>query len=336
MIGDVLTSSILFEALKDKYPQSDLHYLVQAHTIPVLENNPFIDQLIIQEKSPSFIKLLKQVKKEKYDVIIDVYAKINSALISTLSGVKKRISYHKWYTSAAYTKTFKSKRKPETSAGLAIENRMLLLKGLSPEFPEIFKPQIYLSEEEKITAKKILAESGVSSEAPLFMISILGSSSEKTYPPEFMVKIIDFIVSETGAQLLFNYIPKQEKEALEIFNLCSTKTQKNIFFNVFGKNLREFLTLTSCCNALIGNEGGAVNMAKALDIPTFAIFSPQISKQAWFSNFEGIHMAVHLKDYKPEIFRKKIKEKGEIRALYQHFTPELFLEELKLFLNKVK
>ena len=46
MIGDVLTSSILFEALKQKYPTSVLHFVINPATLPVLENNPFIDEFI--------------------------------------------------------------------------------------------------------------------------------------------------------------------------------------------------------------------------------------------------------------------------------------------------
>ena len=42
MIGDVLTSSILFEVL-EKFPNS--LFLINSHTIPVVKNNPFIDKL---------------------------------------------------------------------------------------------------------------------------------------------------------------------------------------------------------------------------------------------------------------------------------------------------
>ena len=47
MIGDVLTSSILFEVLRAEYPNAELHYLIYPHTLPVVENNPFIDKIII-------------------------------------------------------------------------------------------------------------------------------------------------------------------------------------------------------------------------------------------------------------------------------------------------
>ena len=74
---------------------------------------------------------------------------------------------------------------------------------------------------------------------------------------------------------------QNQDDAFEIYNLCNKETQKHIKIDLIPGNLREFLAITKHCNALIGNEGGAVNMAKALDIPTFTIFSPWINKNDW-------------------------------------------------------
>ena len=150
MIGDVLTSSVLFEALRKKYPQAQLHYLIYRHTAPVVAHNPYIDHLHLfdprkDEKPLYFLSFLKKIKSENYDVVIDVYSKINSAAISAFSGANLRISYHKWYTQKFYTKTFRYKVKAETPAGLAIENRMQLLQGLSEDFPKEIKPRIFLT-----------------------------------------------------------------------------------------------------------------------------------------------------------------------------------------------
>lgn len=341
MIGDVLTSSILCKAIKIKYPTSQIHYLIQEHTFPVVENNPFIDKFILFDpkeglKLNKFIPLLNDIKKRNYNIVIDVYAKISSALITAFSGAEKRISYYKTYTSAAYTKTFNYKTMPQTPAGLAIENRMLLLQEISPDFPIELKPEIYLTEAEKSSAKKQLEKSGIKKEKPLFMIGILGSSPQKTYPLQYMAEILDFIVMKTQAQLLFNYIPTQKEEAKELFNLCNNETQKHIFFDAFGKNLREFIAITSHCNALIGNEGGAVNMAKALNIPTFSIFSPQIKKENW-SIYEDLEQnkAVHLCDFNSVPFHGVSKKELNKKApqLYELLKPNLIFAKLNDFLN---
>lgn len=150
----------------------------------------------------------------------------------------------------------------------------------------------------------------------------------------FMARLLDWIVQHTNTTLLLNYIPAQENDVMAIYNLCEKETQERIAIDLYGKNLREFLALTSYCKALIGNEGGGVNMAKALDIPTFAIFSPELQKANWNVFEDGTNnVSVHLRDYRPELFQNKIQKelKAENMRLYREFKPELFQEKLLEF-----
>lgn len=338
MIGDVLTSSILFEALREKYPGAVMHYLIYPHTRPVVENNPFIDHIIEycpQEyrKPAKFIGFLKKIRKQQYDIVIDVYSKISTAFISKASGAAMRISYKKWYTSSLYTHPIQRNKEPETPAGLAIENRMQLLKALHKDFSKEIKPKVYLEKKEIAKAKERLILQKIDPERPLFMISVLGSSAEKTYPLKYMAQVLNGLVAATGANLLFNYIPKQKEEVTQIYRFCDSSTQKKIHLDVFGKDLREFLALTWHCDALLGNEGGAVNMAKAIEVPTFSIFSPQISKEAWATYENEKNQSVHLKDFKPQLF---IASKKPFPKLYQQFTPDHVLQELLKFLKNVQ
>ena len=168
------------------------------------------------------------------------------------------------------------------------------------------------------------------------MIGVLGSGANKTYPPKYMSQVIDTVYRETKGQILFNYIPKQKEQAESIFNHCSDNTKKSVFFDVFAGNLRAFLAITFHCNVLIGNEGGAVNMAKALNVSTFAIFSPWIDKSTWSLFESNENMSVHLKDFKPNIYNKPEKSfKKESDKLYQIFTPNLFKKKLIDFLKKI-
>ncbi len=342
MIGDVLTTSILFEAIKSRYPDYELHYVLNSHTFPVVEHHPHIDKyhFFTPDVESSKLKLwnfAKQLKRERYDVVIDVYSKLSSNLITLLSGARVKISVKKSYTSFLYDHTFKDKLTPKTNAGLAIENRLQLLQPLGIDPSVIFQPKIYLTETEKRNAKEVLDINGVNLSHPIYMIGVLGSSATKTYPLEYMARLIDAIVEHNPlSQILFNYIPNQESEAKAIYNHCSTETQSKIFINLFGKSLRDFLSLTSHCTALIGNEGGATNMAKALDIPTFTIFSPWIVKEAWNMFEDGQkHLSIHLKDVKPELYSDQPNKtlKANALSLYDAFTPELILPVLKDYLN---
>lgn len=341
MIGDVLTSSILFNALREKYADAHLDYLINEHTFAVVENNPFIDNFIFftkkeEDSIKALFKLANSVKNTNYDIVIDVYSKFSSNLISWYSGAKIRISKYKWYTSLIYTNTIKESSIAKTNAGLAIENRLQMLEPILKENSRIFKPAIHLKNEELINAKAFLETHNINLEHPIIMISVLGSGDNKTYPLPYMAKLIDVIVEKTNAQLLFNFIPKQEPDAKEVYNLCKESTRKKIYFDAYGKNLREFLSITQHCNALIGNEGGAVNMAKALSIPTFTIFSPWIQKDAWNMFEDGeTNISIHLEDVKPEHYLgKSYKEMKKIsEQLYIEFSPDQIIPKLNKFLK---
>lgn len=344
MIGDVLATSVLFEALKAHYPESELHYVINSHTYPVVEQNPNIDkfQIFTPEHEKSKRKLWKFAKKlrhENYDVVIDVYSKLSSNIIALKSKAKTKISIDKGHNALIYNHRFKHKLKAETNAGLAIENRLQLLQPLNIKTNSV-RPKIYLTDSEKKSAKKYLEAQNLDLNKPIFMIGVLGSGDNKTYPHAYMAKVIDLIVNEQkDCQILFNYIPKQESDAKAIYDLCSVEAQKHIYFNVFGKSLRDFLALTHYCKALIGNEGGAINMAKAINIPTFTIFSPWIKKEAWNMFDDGEkHVSVHLKDYLDTPYEgishpKELKSKA--KELYTEFRPELFKARLEKFLKRL-
>lgn len=340
MIGDVLTSSILFEALREKYPEAELHYLINAHTLPVVENNPFIDKFVLlsSETEKNYFKLfyfIKQIRNTKYDIVIDAYSKLSSNLFSLFSKAKTKISYHKKHRLFIYDYNINRQKHNKSVKGIEISNRLKLLSPLNVN-KESIKPKIYLTTEEVSKSKNYLAGKNIDLNSSLFMISVLGSDDTKTYPHTYMSKLIDVIVEQTKGQVLFNYMPSQKNKAKNVLDSCKPKTQKHVFFNVFGNDLREFLAITKHCNALIGNEGGAINMAKAMDVPTFSIFSPWINKVGWNIFEDKKHVSLHLVDTKPELFENKtMKEiKNNYQTYYEAFLPEHIIPKLETYLKQ--
>lgn len=339
MIGDVLTSSILFKAIKDIHPTAELHYLINTHTFSVVENNPYIDNIIFftkesESSKTALFRFAKTLRKENFDVVIDVYSKLSSNIITLFSGAKTKISYYKFYTASFYNHNIHRKLTASSKDGLAIEHRLQLLEPLGI-YKTTAKPKVFLSKEEIKKSKSFLENNGINLSQPLYMMSVLGSSKNKTYPFKYMAEVIDTVIENTKGQILFNYIPSQISEAKAIYNLCKPENKTHIFFDVFGKNLRDFLAITYHCEALIGNEGGAINMAKALDIKTFAIFSPWIDTATWGTFEDSFRVNVHLKNYQPELYAKKEEKdmKKDALKLYLDFKPDFFIDKLRNFLN---
>lgn len=345
MIGDVLTSSVLCQNLKEQLTNCEVHFLAHTHTIPVIENNPYIDRIVdfkqeYRKNKSSFFRFLKKIKNEKYDAIIDVYGKWESNIITIAGKAPITIAYYKSYTRFFYTNPIKRHKKDSYGLGLAIEHRLKLLLPIikNKDINELaFKPTIYLSDKEIKTATAFLDEHNIDRSKPVYMIGALGSGPSKSYPLAYLAKVIDLICANSECTLLFNYIPSQLPEVTKLYQACSEQAKQQIRLGAYTKSLREFMAVLSQCTALIGNEGGAVNMAKALNIPTFSIFCPWVPKEDW-NLFDGQdNVGVHLKDYRQELYdnMKKRNIKKDYKRYYQEFKPDFFAGRLQEFLTRL-
>lgn len=341
MIGDVLISSLLCDNLRIAYPNAQIDYMVYESTIAVLEGNKSFDNLILfkekhQKNKRELFKFLKKIRNEKYDIVIDAYSKLESWLVVVFSGASIKISYLKKGRAFLYTDLVTRKQTTNTNLGLIIEQRLALLDPLQLNIQLNTFPKIYVTKEEDEFAISLFTTHGLNQSKKTIMVSIIGSSLDKTYPLNYMSNLIDFIADHGDFNILFNYFPKQIEEAKTIYNACKDSTKKKIYFSVLGKSIREFIAIMNQCDIIIGNDGGAINMAKAMNKPSFILFSPWIDKKGWATFEDGInHISLHLNEIKPELFEGKSAKtiKKETESFYNEFQPQLIFPSLSFFLN---
>ena len=342
MIGDVLVSSIICNNLRKAYPTAQIDYLVNDNTVDVLKGNPNINNLVVfdkkaQNSTVELIKFALGLRKNKYDVVIDAYSKLQSWIIVLLCGGKTKISYKKIGRTFLYDYNVPLAKNPESNLGLAIERRLSLLSPLRimTEIDPI--PKLFLDEKEQQFATTLFEQHKVNPNRKTVMISLLGSEKLKTYPLSYMAEVVNNISDTYNVNILFNYFPKQLEEATIVYKLCSEKTQKNVYFDLLGSNLREYIAIMDKCDVIIGNDGGAVNLAKALEKPSFIIFSPWIEKKIWATFEDGIHhTSIHLTDIHPILILEKSEKelKENAIALYENLEPKYVINQLIPFLNR--
>jgi len=337
-IGDVLLSSTIANNIKKVFPDSELTFFAYDYTLGVLENNPNIDHVIAVndkelKKLPTLFKTIRKIRKEKYDIIFDPYSKFQSRMMCLFSGAEYRIGFkrkHKKLKLPFYTHPINFLDNRSRICGKALEDRVNIITSVfTLENPD-YKPTIFLTSAEKNYTRVD------SIKKPIIMMGVLGSTLKKSMPYDYVVELIDFITKKYAATILFNYAPNQKNEALKVYERCAYKEQINL--DVYEDSIRGFIKLMNQCELLIANEGGSVHIAKAINKPTFTIYSPYILKEHWASFEDGkTHDSIHLLEEKPNLFsihreeRKKIEENPEV--LYRELSPKIILKKLGPFLN---
>jgi heptosyltransferase-2 len=339
-IGDVLIASVIAQNMKIIYPNSQIDFLVYDYTVGVIENNPAIDHIIeVNDKELKKLSNLKQliqtVKKREYDIIFDPYSKLQSRLVCYFSKAPIRIGFQKrgknplfkFYTHNIPFLTEKTK-----ICGKAIEDRINMVTSVFDISKDKidYEPKIVLTEVEKQYNKLEKYNK------PSIMLGILGSTPQKSMPYEYIVELIDFITDNYQVNVLFNYAPNQKEDALSIYNDC--KNKDNIIIDIYEDSIRGFIKLMNKCELLVGNEGGIVHISKAINKPTFTIFSPYVMKDHWASFEDGKkHASIHLLDEKPDLFSTDREERRKIEEdpsyMYKQLTPEMIIPKLDAFLK---
>ena len=67
--GDVLLTTCVVRELKHYHPNCSISFIIKKAFLPMIENNKYIDSIVLYEDSSEFITSLKQ---KKYNCLIDL------------------------------------------------------------------------------------------------------------------------------------------------------------------------------------------------------------------------------------------------------------------------
>ncbi|REA60709.1 glycosyl transferase [Dyadobacter luteus] len=109
-IGDIVLTTPVLRCLKEQYPHAEVHYFTKSKFGFILKDNPFVDKLWLLDKSESDV--LKLLKKENFDFIIDLHNNLRTAKIKFSLG-KPSFSFDKLNVQKFLLTNFKINRLPD-------------------------------------------------------------------------------------------------------------------------------------------------------------------------------------------------------------------------------
>jgi len=144
-IGDVILATPVLEQIKKHLPAAQIDILVRKGNEKLLQNHPFINQVIVWNKQENkyreLLRLIKTIRKEQYYAVINIQRFGATGLLTSLSGAKLKLGFRKNPFSLFFTHRFKH----EIDNGKHEVERNLSL--LTPLFiPTSQKPVLYPSE----------------------------------------------------------------------------------------------------------------------------------------------------------------------------------------------
>jgi ADP-heptose:LPS heptosyltransferase len=93
-IGDLIFSLPLLKALRNNYPAASIHSLVKPYLQELLVDSPFIDMVIPRKSGlTAKFKLLKNIRKNNYDLMISLARSEECLILTALSRAKIKAGF---------------------------------------------------------------------------------------------------------------------------------------------------------------------------------------------------------------------------------------------------
>lgn len=262
-IGDIVLSTIMLENLHNYFPGVKIDYLTEHFAKYSVKYNPLVNKVLTMHKKEFVLKVALKVRKENYDLIIDLWSNPRSAQITFLSGVKYRVGFAYRGRKYAYNLLGTSEKGEHHSA----EHNLELLKPIN--VPVTSKNVSYhVRDLDRFFADDFF-NSNFNSNELVFGIIPAGSWDSKRCTKNKWLEISNSLIQKFGCKILIIWGPGDESD--------SEYLQNNLDGNSIlapKSTLLQMAALISKCNAIISNDSGPMHIAAAIGIPTIGLFGP--------------------------------------------------------------
>jgi heptosyltransferase-2 len=259
-LGDIILTFPLLKKLRQKYPDSKIHFLTKSRFAELVSLNPNVDRII--QMDDSLKNTRKEVKKENYDLIIDIHKNFRSIFLSSFNA-KKVLRYSK--------ENFKK--------FLLVKLKINLFKEVIPVYKK------YL-----LTLKTLLS----SDTDYQFTISDLKFVKKRIYEEKYVVvaPASRHFTKTYPAEKFIEFINKNSKERFVLVgddtegenNICSDIESKceNVI-NKCGKlNMTELANIIYNSEYVICNDSAILHLSEALGKRVVAIFGSTVKEFGFF------------------------------------------------------
>lgn len=274
-LGDIIQSSIVLQLIKQTHPNSSIDWFVDERFKGILEKHPLINKLyalpLKDRKVFAVLKTVLKVRKNHYDIVVDLQGLLKSAVIAKMVGANT-FGFDKNSLKESLASLFyRHKKAMKYSENIILRNVALTGFALGKDFgkDEILGKEPCFVADERV--KKALVEKINFDDTRQNILIHTGSSAEnKNYPKERFAILCQMILARyKKAQIWLCWGNAKEKKNTQ-FTLADVGSKQ---ISLLPKlNLKELAALTQLCALVIGNDSGPTHLAFAMNKPSITIF----------------------------------------------------------------
>jgi predicted lipopolysaccharide heptosyltransferase III len=286
LIGDVVFTTPAIGALRRRFPEARISYLVEAPAEPVVRHHPGIDTIIVAERPRGLARwrydagLAARLHGARFDLVIDFHGGPRSGLLTWATRAPRRIGYdlpgRRWsYTTRVpWTRSLVPPRH-------SVLNQWALLEPLGISAPDPKRDPVTMPLDpdavRRVDAR--LAAAGVDRSAPLIVMHVSAGNPFRRWPARsFAETAAALAAADPSRRVIVTSGPSEsaaaEGVASEARSIAGAGAAQIVRTGEF--DLAELGALVDRAALYIGGDSGPMHIAATTRTPIVALFGPTL------------------------------------------------------------
>lgn len=330
-IGDAVHTLPVLASLRKKFPDAFISWVVEDKAADVVVNNPMLDKVYVLPKKKwkkeknrfnaykEFWKIIGQIRKDKYDIAIDVQELLKSGVISFLSGANRRICHSK---SREHSYLFANELLPAHDTfdpdKKVIDRYLEAAAHLGADVSDVEFPLPPVSESTSIYIDELLKN--IDKSKPTVVFSPATTWASKHWVESYWAELLDMLADKCN--IVFTGAPNDETLIKRITSM--SKTDK--YISLAGKtNLLELAEVFRRVDMVIAPDTGPAHIANAVGKPVVvAIFSSMSHKRTGVYGEKHVNVSASLECQPCK--SKVCKREDHVMECMKLLTPEVMFK----------
>ena len=284
-IGDVIHTLPALNAVRKKYPDAQITWLVEEAAYGVIKGHKALDRIIVSKRKTwlkglvgrfylknirEVCRFIKHLRDTRYDLILDFQALLKSGVLIGLARGGRKIGFDKGMEHQEHSYIFLNERiKPVDMEVHALIRGMMLLESIGIQSREaVFN--LPVSDQDRNHANDLLMQHGIKRPELLVAINPMAKWETKLWNNLKFSNLADRLIKQANADVIFTG-GQEDSEAIEDI-ISNMKARAANFASKTG--LKTLAALYEKTSIVVSTDTGPMHLAAAIGTPVVALFGP--------------------------------------------------------------
>ena len=275
-LGDVVLSLPALRAIRERFPKAKITVAIGKPGAEIVNLSGFADDTLEVDRVAlrdgvklvsigRIIKLVGEVRKARYDFVIDLHSLSETNLLGFLSGAPRRLYGRRPGRSIDFLSNFQPRPPREGKHAHAVDRYLEVLKPLGVTSPSRF-PQLKTVRTADAVVEALLKKDKADSKTLLVGIFPGAGHPSRRWPVEHFAEVADHLIRNNRVRVVVFAGPEERPLIPQMRTLFPSST---IFFDRL--TIPQLVSAQARLTLLISNDTGPMHIAAAVGTPVVVI-----------------------------------------------------------------